>query len=336
MEIVLIILIVLFVIGVVLFVRGWVKIPIGRAGIVLHLGKRSDDVRGEGWTWIIPIKFINDIIILDARERTITIRPEDMFSADRVHIRFNATVQVRVADLRAYLSLDPNVVEQGAGITSLIQSTIRQEVKNQSAHALLFGGELNRGVENLQEILLLALSPVTSRWGLEVFNLFLSDVDIDDPEMRRMLQYEMMKDMEARGEVAKARGDFSKVNLLWVAASDFKKLLKTQFGKEISLETAYQYLSSSYRDIRVLDIAQITANHINLAGLFMQQSGLGMPGLGAGLPPAAGMGPGGLGVRALQPPVGSAQGANASLFCSFCGKPSASDGRFCETCGHPI
>jgi regulator of protease activity HflC (stomatin/prohibitin superfamily) len=331
MDIFLTAIIALFILIVVLFIRGWVKIPIGHAGIVLHLGKRSDDVRGEGWTWIVPIKFINDIIILDVRERTVTIRPEDMFSADRVHIRFNATVQVRVADLKAYLSLDPNVVEQGSGITSLIQSTIRQEVKNQSAHALLFGGQLNRGVENLQEILLLGLSPVTSRWGLEVFNLFLSDVDIDDPEMRRMLQYEMMKDMEARGEVAKARGDISKVNLLWGAASDFKKMLKAQFDIDIPPERAYQFLSSTYRDIRVLDIAQITANHINLAGLFMQQAGYGIPGLGAGPLPT-----GSSAVGTLQPAARLAPAANTAFYCSFCGRPGAVDGRFCENCGHPI
>ncbi len=109
MDVWVIVLVLVLVLVIAVLVLGFKQVKIGAVGIVISAGRRTGEVRGEGWTWVIP--FMQSIQHVYLRERQFDLRRSEYYTSDRGRLSFALTVRVSVSDPTLLLNQGPGTYE---------------------------------------------------------------------------------------------------------------------------------------------------------------------------------------------------------------------------------
>ncbi|HZF07869.1 MAG TPA: SPFH domain-containing protein [Thermoanaerobaculia bacterium] len=298
---------------------GLKRVPVGAVGIVLVLGRRTNDVRQEGLTWLFP--WLTELVVIYRRERQVDIPPAQYYTADRVRISFKTTLRVTVTDAVALFEQGPGTYQpfsrdgedgQKAGgeeanivLRGLAQNSIRETVQSMRIDSVLFGGGPAGG---LRERIRGGLEQTARRWGLTVPEVWLTEVDADDKEVKQAVQSEVREQMEGKGRLAGWEAQVQKGLLFNQVAAQMVEQVKREQGRDLPLEEARNFLLGFYQNDAALEVAMRAAGGTNsLMQLFYAgQMGFPVPAqapLGAG----AGVGAGSRPPRALAAPPSVAE-----------------------------
>ena len=335
-------LLLLFIILMVL-AKGFKRVPIGAAGVVISAGRRTDSLRREGWTWLIPM--MQSMTFFYLRERQMDVPLAQYYSRDRVRISFKTTLRVVVSDpvtlfdqgpgTYAPFQRDANQIstsgseEENVALRRLVENTIRETVQSMDIASVMFGGA---GQSVLRDEIQRGLRSTCGRWGLDVVEVWLTDVDAESSDMKSAIQSEAKEQMAGRGKLAAAGADIAKGALFASAAAEMQQQIQQMTGNLVPMEQLHEFLVSRYTNERQLDVQLKAAGTGGMAGLFMQGQLGGAPAApAAAQPPALGLGQGPPAV-----PAPAALPAGGGPVCSSCGTVNDADSRFCDKCGNPL
>jgi len=287
-------LILLLLAAIVYVFKGFRKVDLGAVGVVVWLGRRTGHVRPEGLTWVAPI--LGALQEIYVRERQITLLPRDFYTADRVRIKFKLTLRVLVADAGALFSQGRGTYEpftrearydkdQGAEEANLpfqrmVENAVRETVQRLRIDDVMFGGrasaDFGRRVHD-------ELRRTVQRWGLDVVEIWLTDVDAEDAAMKQAVQSEARESMAGKGRVAGFEADVSRGAAFHRVAADLVLEIEQRTGSRIPQAEALEFLTRFYRTDRELDVAVRAAgtenNPLNL--LYLSYFGAALPALQA-------------------------------------------------------
>lgn len=175
-------------------------------GVVFRLG-RLVGVRGPGLNFIFP--YIDRMVRIDMRIRTMDVPTQEMISSDTVTVRVNAVVYFRVVDSqRAVIR-----VEQYVNATwQIAQTTLRSVIGSTDLATLLSRREEVNG--RLQQI----IDEQTEPWGIKVSVVEVKDVELPGG-MQRAMARQAESERERMAKVIHAEGEFEAAERLAGAAS---------------------------------------------------------------------------------------------------------------------
>jgi regulator of protease activity HflC (stomatin/prohibitin superfamily) len=296
---------------------GLKRVDVGAVGIVLVLGRRTNDVRQEGLTWLFP--WLTQLVEIYRRERQVDIPPAQYYTADRVRISFKTTLRVAVADAVALFEQGPGTYQpfsrDGVGgksaggeeaniaLRGLAQNSIRETVQSMRIDSVLFGGGPGGG---LRERIRGGLEQTARRWGLTVLEVWLTDVDADDKEVKQAVQSEVREQMEGKGRLAGWEAQVQKGLLFNQVAAQMVEQVKREQGRDLPLEEARNFLLGFYQNDAALEVAMRAAGGTNSLMQLFYAGQMGFP-VPAQAPLGAGVGVGSRPPRALAPPASVAE-----------------------------
>lgn len=255
---------------------GATRVPIGAKGLVIWMGRRSGDVRTEGMTWLPPL--VSRLEIVYVRERQVEVPQARYHTADRGRLAFTTVLRVAVADPEALFEQGPGTYapftrdsksnwhegdeERNVALRRLMENSIREAVRSLTVNQILFG-EVSADV--LKERVREHLSRTVRRWGLQINDIWLTEIEAQDEDLEKAFASELEESMRGRGALAAQEAEVSKGLAYVKAARQFVAQLE-QLGKEISLDEAVRFLRASYQSERELEIALAQAqNRMQLA-----------------------------------------------------------------------
>lgn len=245
---------------------GFRRIPFGSVAIVVTFGRRTGDIREEGITWIAPL--VQSIVLLDRGERQFDIPPAQYYSSDRIRLSFKVTIRVSVTEPRALLLQGPgtylpfirpgfgNVAtgeeERNVPLTKLVQDTIRETIQKLRSDQVLFGGDV---ASPIREQIRGGLTRTTQRWGLEVHDVFITDIKSEDAAMAEAFQAQSRQEFEGRGRLAQWEADIARGGLFGKVAIQVAEDIQRKTGTWVPVDQVMQFLTSFYTSERALEVA---------------------------------------------------------------------------------
>jgi hypothetical protein len=278
--------------------QGFKRVPLGAVGVVIRMGRRTNEVKPEGMTWVWP--FVSELVWIYPRERQVDIPKVPYSTTDRVRISFKTTLRVAVTNAAALLDQGPGTYkpftqdaekdeETNVALRGLMQNSIRETVQAMRIDEVLFGG-VTGFQPALRERIRAELGQTAKRWGLGVVEVWLTEVEAEDPRMKQAAEAEVREEMEGKGRLASWKAQIQKGGLFNDVALQMSEQARRQ-GRDLPLEEARSFLLSFYHDEAALEVAMRAAGgHNDLMSLFyLQHLGLPLPGhpppgLGLGAP----------------------------------------------------
>ncbi len=298
-----------------ILLSGVKRVPLGAVGVVIRLGRRTNEVKPEGIVWVWP--FVSELVFIYRRERQVDIARAQYYTADRVHIAFSTKLRVTVSNAVALFDQGPGTYkpftqdaekgeETNTALRGLMQNSIRETVQAMRIDEVLFGG--GTGFQPaLRERIRAGLGLTAQRWGLSVVEVWLTEVEAEDPRMKQAVEAEVREEMEGKGRLASWKAKVQKGELFNDVALQMSEKARLE-GRDLPLEEARSFLLSFYQNDAALEIAlRAAGGHNDLMRLFyMQHLGLPLPGQA---PPGLGMGAPARPIAALRaaPAPGEAQ-----------------------------
>jgi regulator of protease activity HflC (stomatin/prohibitin superfamily) len=288
------------------------RVPLGAVGVVIRMGRRTSQVKPEGTTWVWP--FVDELVWIYPRERQVDIPKVPYYTTDRVRISFKTTLRVAVTNAAALLDQGPGTYkpfthdaekdeETNTALRGLMQNSIRETVQAMRIDEVLFGG--GTGFQPaLRERIRAELVQTAKRWGLGVVEVWLTEVEADDPKMKQAVEAEVREEMEGRGRLASWKAQIQKGELFNDVALQMSEKARRE-GRDLPLEEARSFLLGFYQNESALEVAlRAAGGHNDLMSLFyLQHLGLPLP----SHPPFNQ----GLGTDAPAPPVAALRAAPA-------------------------
>lgn len=162
--------------------------------IILRLGKYSA-IKEAGIRLVIPI--IDQAIFVDTRILTLDIPTQQVITKDNVPVSINGVVYFRVINVADAIIKVQNYT---FAMSQYAQSTLRDVIGGMTLDQLLaerekIGQEIEQAVEK-----------ETEKWGLEVSNIKIQDIDMPE-ELKKMMSRQASAEREKRATITKAEGD---------------------------------------------------------------------------------------------------------------------------------
>ncbi|TVQ83295.1 MAG: slipin family protein [Micavibrio sp.] len=163
-------------------------------GVVYTLG-RYTGLKGPGLIILIP--FIQQMVIIDTRVRTIDVPSQDIISHDNVSVRVNAVIYFRVVTPERAIN---EVADFMRATSELSQTTLRAVLGKHDLDEML----ANR--DKLSEDIRGLLDEQTDAWGIKVANVEIKHVDIAE-SMIRAIARQAEAERERRAKIISAEGE---------------------------------------------------------------------------------------------------------------------------------
>ncbi len=271
-------------------IAGIRQVPIGAAGVVISMGRRTGSVKPEGWIWLVPV--LSNLKRIYIRERQIDVPAAEYYTADRARISFKTTLRVLVSDPAALFDQGPGTYgpfaregygdsssgaeEANVALRSLVQNSIRESVQSLSIRDVMFGGKAQNA---LRDRIVRELNQTARRWGLSIQEVWLTDIEADDDELKRAVQAEVRESMEGRGQLAAQEAEIAKGALFGKVAAELAQDVRQRLGTETSTEEIMGFLMAAYQNERALDVAMSTAHGSNdlMKMFYLQHLGVPLP-----------------------------------------------------------
>lgn len=197
----------------VIAVLGFVLLPAAvrivrqyEVGVLFRLGRLVGS-RGPGLNFIVP--FIDNLVKVDMRIRTLDVSSQEMITSDTVTVRVNAVVYFRV------MEAEKSVVQVQQYINATLQiaqTTLRAVIGSTDLEVLLSRREEVN--QRLQAI----IDEQTEPWGIKVSVVEVKDVELPSG-MQRAMARQAEAERERRAKVVHALGEYEAAERLSEAAN---------------------------------------------------------------------------------------------------------------------
>ena len=174
-------------------------------GVVYTLG-RYTGMKGPGLIILIP--FVQQMIIVDTRVRTIDVPSQDIISKDNVSVKVNAVIYFRVVAPQNAIN---EVADFMRATSELSQTTLRAVLGKHDLDDML--SNRDKLSSDVREI----LDTQTDAWGIKVANVEIKHVDID-VSMIRAIAKQAEAERERRAKIIHAEGEAQAAEKLVEAA----------------------------------------------------------------------------------------------------------------------
>lgn len=177
-------------------------------GVVLRLGRLRDDVRGPGFTMVLPgverLRKVNMQIV------TMPVPAQDGITRDNVTVRVDAVIYFKVVDAASAIV---EVEDYRFAVSQMAQTSLRSIIGKSDLDDLLSNREkLNQGLE------LMIDSPAVG-WGVQIDRVEIKDVSLPET-MKRSMARQAEADRERRARVINADAELQASKKLAEAASE--------------------------------------------------------------------------------------------------------------------
>jgi len=180
-------------------------------GVVFRLGRLAGDVRGPGFTMIVP--FVDRLNKVNLQIVTMPIPAQEGITRDNVTVRVDAVVYFKVVDAAAALI---NVEDYKFAVSQMAQTSLRSIIGKSDLDDLLSNREkLNQGLE------LMIDSPAIG-WGVQIDRVEIKDVSLPDT-MKRSMARQAEADRERRARIINADAELQASKKLAEAAKEMSE-----------------------------------------------------------------------------------------------------------------
>ncbi|MFE7619438.1 slipin family protein [Streptomyces sp. NPDC057496] len=177
-------------------------------GVVLRLGRLRDEVRGPGFTMVVPgvdrLRKVNMQIV------TMPVPAQDGITRDNVTVRVDAVIYFKVVDAASAVI---QVEDYRFAVSQMAQTSLRSIIGKSDLDDLLSNREkLNQGLE------LMIDSPAVG-WGVQIDRVEIKDVSLPET-MKRSMARQAEADRERRARVINADAELQASKKLAEAAGE--------------------------------------------------------------------------------------------------------------------
>lgn len=182
-------------------------------GVVLRLGRLRNDVRGPGFTMVLPgverLRKVNMQIV------TMPVPAQDGITRDNVTVRVDAVIYFKVVDAASAVV---EVEDYRFAVCQMAQTSLRSIIGKSDLDDLLSNREkLNQGLE------LMIDSPAVG-WGVQIDRVEIKDVSLPET-MKRSMARQAEADRERRARVINADAELQASKKLAEAAKQMSSQL---------------------------------------------------------------------------------------------------------------
>jgi regulator of protease activity HflC (stomatin/prohibitin superfamily) len=175
-------------------------------GVIFRLG-RYIGLRGPGLYWIIPLG-IESSRKIDMRVRTVSAEQQETITRDSVTIKVNAVLWYRVNEPSKSVIA---VRDASAAIYQLALTSLRNVIGQHDLDDVL------QERDKINKILQEYISESTSRWGMEVEQFEMKDVELPEA-MQEVMAMQAQAIREKRARIIKAEAELEASQKLALAA----------------------------------------------------------------------------------------------------------------------
>ncbi|MEV0782012.1 slipin family protein [Streptomyces sp. NPDC050423] len=177
-------------------------------GVVLRFGRLRDDIRGPGFTMVLPgaerLRKVNMQIV------TMPVPAQDGITRDNVTVRVDAVIYFKVVDAASAVIA---VEDYRFAVSQMAQTSLRSIIGKSDLDDLLSNREkLNQGLE------LMIDSPAVG-WGVQIDRVEIKDVSLPET-MKRSMARQAEADRERRARVINADAELQASKKLSQAAAE--------------------------------------------------------------------------------------------------------------------
>ena len=174
-------------------------------GVLFRLG-RLGETKGPGWYWLIP--FIDRVVRVDLRTKTVQLETQETITRDGVAVRVNAVLWFRAIDPARVVTA---VEHWESAVIKAAETAMRDAIGQSDLDQMLKDRiGINRRLMDL-------LASAAGRWGIEIDAVEIKDVDIPE-QMQRAIAREAEAIREKRARIIKAEGESEAAQKLAEAA----------------------------------------------------------------------------------------------------------------------
>jgi len=175
-------------------------------GVVLRLGRLRPEVRGPGFTMVVP--FVDRLRKVNMQIVTLPVPAQEGITRDNVTVRVDAVVYFRVVDAANAII---QVEDYRFAVSQMAQTSLRSIIGKSDLDDLLSNREkLNQGLE------LMIDSPAIG-WGVQIDRVEIKDVSLPE-SMKRSMARQAEADRERRARVINADAELQASKKLAEAA----------------------------------------------------------------------------------------------------------------------
>ncbi|MFJ7943642.1 slipin family protein [Streptomyces sp. NPDC096354] len=175
-------------------------------GVVLRLGRLRNDVRGPGFTMVLP--GIERLHKVNMQIVTMPVPAQDGITRDNVTVRVDAVIYFKVVDAASAVV---EVEDYQFAVSQMAQTSLRSIIGKSDLDDLLSNREkLNQGLE------LMIDSPAVG-WGVQIDRVEIKDVSLPET-MKRSMARQAEADRERRARVINADAELQASKKLAEAA----------------------------------------------------------------------------------------------------------------------
>jgi regulator of protease activity HflC (stomatin/prohibitin superfamily) len=177
-------------------------------GVVFRLGKLRSQVRGPGFTLIVP--FVDRLHKVNIQIVTMPVPAQEGITRDNVTVRVDAVVYFKVVDASDALV---QVEDYRFAVSQMAQTSLRSIIGKSDLDDLLSNREkLNQGLE------LMIDSPAIG-WGVQIDRVEIKDVSLPET-MKRSMARQAEADRERRARIINADAELQASKKLAEAAQE--------------------------------------------------------------------------------------------------------------------
>ncbi|WP_369238881.1 slipin family protein [Streptomyces sp. R21] len=175
-------------------------------GVVLRLGRLRSEVRGPGFTMVVP--FVDRLQKVNMQIVTMPVPAQDGITRDNVTVRVDAVIYFKVIDAADAVI---QVEDYRFAVSQMAQTSLRSIIGKSDLDDLLSNREkLNQGLE------LMIDSPAIG-WGVQIDRVEIKDVSLPET-MKRSMARQAEADRERRARVINADAELQASKKLAEAA----------------------------------------------------------------------------------------------------------------------
>ncbi|MEU6658987.1 slipin family protein [Streptomyces sp. NPDC046821] len=180
-------------------------------GVVFRLGRLYGDVRGPGFTTVIPM--IDRLHKVNMQIVTMPVPAQDGITRDNVTVRVDAVIYFKVVDAANAVVM---VEDYRFAVSQMAQTSLRSIIGKSDLDDLLSNREkLNQGLE------LMIDSPAIG-WGVQIDRVEIKDVSLPET-MKRSMARQAEADRERRARVINADAELQASKKLAEAAKQMSE-----------------------------------------------------------------------------------------------------------------
>jgi len=180
-------------------------------GVVFRLGKLMSDVRGPGFTLIVP--FVDQLRKVNMQIVTLPVPAQEGITRDNVTVRVDAVVYFKVVAADEAII---RVEDYRFAVSQMAQTSLRSIIGKSELDDLLSSREqLNQGLE------LMIDSPAVE-WGVSIDRVEIKDVSLPET-MKRSMARQAEADRERRARVINADAELQASKKLAEAAKEMSE-----------------------------------------------------------------------------------------------------------------